>query len=273
MLLDTWLITGCSSGLGRHLALRVLERGFAAVVTARRPEALDDIVAAYPSTACAAALDVRDPQQIAATIELARTRFGGVDVLVNNAGYGLRSAVEEADPAQVMDLFATNFFGPMALVQAVLPGMRARRSGTIVNVSSIGGRRANPGSGYYAASKFALEGLSDALRKEVGPLGINVIVVEPGGFTTNFFGTSLQRSHLPIADYADTAGRRRTDHGGQLGDPARAARIIVETVGASAPPFRLLLGSDAVAIVKAELEGQLAELNEWAAVSATSDHR
>ncbi|MDR3495056.1 MAG: SDR family NAD(P)-dependent oxidoreductase [Ancalomicrobiaceae bacterium] len=188
-------------------------------------------------TALAAALDVTDKDAVEGAVKLAQDRFGSIDVLVNNAGYGYRAAVEEGDDREVAALFATNFFGTVSMIKAVLPGMRARRSGTILNVSSIAGRLAAPGSGYYSASKFAIEGLSDALRKEVAPLGIRVTVIEPGAFRTDFAGRSLHQASADIADYASTAGPRRKEndktHGTQAGDPERAARALVKLVEGS----------------------------------------
>ncbi|SMF90042.1 Short-chain dehydrogenase [Azospirillum oryzae] len=272
--MPTWLITGCSTGLGRHLAEAVLARGWNAIVTARNPATVQDIVARHPDSALAVALDVTDRTQVADAVRQAEARFGGVDVLVNNAGHGYRTAVEEADEAEVDELFATNFFGPVALIKASLPGMRARRHGAIVNVSSIAARRTSAGSGYYSATKCALEGLSDGLRKEVGPLGIKVIVVEPGAFRTDFAGRSLQQASTVIADYADTAGRRRKEndrsHGTQRGDPTRAAQVIIKAVEGEAP-FRLLLGSDAVHEVRSAIEVERAELDAWEATSLTTD--
>jgi NAD(P)-dependent dehydrogenase (short-subunit alcohol dehydrogenase family) len=273
--MPTWLITGCSAGLGRHLAQAVLEHGWNAVVTARNPATVQDIAASYPNTALALALDVTNRTQVTQAVRQAEAHFGGVDVLVNNAGHGYRAAVEEGDEADVDELFATNFFGPIALIKAALPGMRARRSGVIVNVSSIAARNSAPGSGYYSATKCAIEGLSDALRKEVGPLGINVIVVEPGEFRTDFSGRSLLQSRTAIADYAETAGRRRkendTTDGQQRGDPARGAQVIIQAVEAAEAPFRLLLGSDAVRVVGTELDSERAELEAWKKTSMTTD--
>lgn len=273
--MTTWLITGCSTGLGRHLAQAVLARGWNAIVTARDPAGIQDIVKPYPNSSIALRLDVTDREQVAAVVRQAEARFGALDVLVNNAGYGYRAAVEEAGETDVEELFATNVFGPVSLIKAVLPGMRKRRHGAIVNVSSIAARRTAPGSGYYSATKCALEGLSDGLRKEVGPLGIKVIVVEPGAFMTDFSGRSLTQSHTVIPDYAETAGRRRKENdktdGQQPGDPARGADVIVKAVEAPHPPFRLLLGSDAVAVVTAELDAQRAEVETWKAISVTTD--
>src|SRR6202046_286579 len=199
--MQTWLITGCSTGFGRELALAVLARGWHAAVTARNPADIAGIASAHPERSLALKLDVRERGQIAEAVEQTETRFGAIDVLVNNAGYGYRAAVEEASEQDIRDLFDTNFFGLVFMTQAVLPGMRARKQGHIVNISSVAGRMAHPGSGYYSASKFAVEGLSDGLRKELAPLGIGVTVVEPGGFRTDFAGQAAQA----IADYAGTA--------------------------------------------------------------------
>jgi NAD(P)-dependent dehydrogenase (short-subunit alcohol dehydrogenase family) len=265
--MPTWFITGCSTGFGRELARVVLERGWNAVVTARDLATVEDIVAAHDSTALPLQLDVTDSGQIAAAVQQAEARFGGIDVLVNNAGYGYRAAVEEADEADVRRLFDTNFFGLVAVTKAVLPGMRARGRGQIVNISSTGGRLAYPGSGYYSASKFAVEGLSDALRKELQPLGLGVMVVEPGGFRTDFAGRSLQQSSRAIEAYAATAGQRRketsTEHGQQPGDPMRAAHAIIKAVQADTPPFRLVLGRVALQRIRAELDAQRREIDAW----------
>ena len=206
---------------------------------------------------------------------MATTRFGTVDVLVNNAGYGYRGAVEEGDEEGITEQFATNFFGPVNLIKAVLPGMRAARSGTIVNISSISAQIGPPGSGYYSSSKAALEALSASLRKEVGPLGISVIVVEPGAFRTDFAGRSLRQAETPIADYADTAGKRRkendTVHGTQPGDPDKAAQAIITAVASATPPSFLLLGNDALKIVRGILDDRRAEIETWQHLSATTD--
>ena len=271
----TWLITGCSTGLGRSLAEEVLARGHRAVVTARDPGVLAPLVDAHPDTALAVALDVTDPVQVRAAAERARERFGAVDVLVNNAGYGYRAAVEEGDDADVRTLFDTNFFGAVAMIKAVLPGMRERRSGTIVNLSSIGAQVRPPGSGYYSASKAALEAMSGSLRTELEPLGIGVTVVEPGGFRTDFAGRSLTQSRAPIADYAETAGRRRkendTAHGRQPGDPARAAAVLVDVVDAGAPPALLLLGRDALRSFRDVTRARLAEVEAASERSESTD--
>jgi NAD(P)-dependent dehydrogenase (short-subunit alcohol dehydrogenase family) len=273
--MSTWLITGSSTGLGRDLARAVLDAGHNAVVTARNANSVRDLAEDYPDKALAVTLDVTDSAQVATAVRKGEERFGGIDVLVNNAGYGYRAAVEEGDEADVAALFATNVFGPVALIKAVLPGMRGRRSGAIVNVSSIGARICPPGSGYYSATKAALEGLSGSLRKELAPLGIRVVVVEPGGFRTDFAGRSLQQSAKVIDDYAETAGKRRkendTAHGTQPGDPARAARAILTAVEADQPPALLMLGTDALTAIRAVIDAELAELNAWEKTSLSTD--
>lgn len=272
----TWLITGCSTGLGRALAQAVLATGDQVVVTARDAATVADIVDAHPDTALAVALDVTDPAAVTAAVAAAQDRFGTVDVLVNNAGYGYRSAVEEGDDADVRTLFDTHVHGPVALIKAVLPGMRAQRSGAIVNISSIGARIRPPGSGYYAAVKAALEALTGSLRKELTPLGIVAMAVEPGGFRTDFAGRSLTQSPVPIDDYADTAGPRRKEndraHGTQAGDPDRAATAIIEVLGSGAAPELLVLGTDAFEALGSVLDAQAAELAQWRDVSTGTDY-
>ncbi len=272
--MSTWFITGCSTGLGRALAAAVLDRGDNAIVTARDLATVRDLAAAHPDTALAVSLDVTQAAQAAAAVRAAHERFGGIDVLVNNAGYGYRAAVEEGDDADVQRLFATNFFGPVTLIKTVLPGMRARRSGAIVNVSSIGARRTPEGSGYYSATKAALEGLSGSLRRELAPLGISVTAVEPGAFRTDFSGRSLAQSSTVIADYAGTAGRRRkehdTVHGTQAGDPAKAAQVLIAAVESAEPPAFLLLGQDALDTYRQVADAQLAEVRAWEKLSAST---
>ena len=273
--MSTWLITGCSTGIGRSLAEAVLARGDSAVVTARDSARVGDLAAAYPENALALALDVTDREQVTSVVRAAEERFAGVDVLVNNAGYGYRAAVEEGDDEDVERLFATNFFGAVAMIKAVLPTMRARRSGAIVNISSIGARICPPGSGYYAASKAALEGMSGSLRRELQPLGITVMAVEPGGFRTDFAGRSLTQSTEPIADYAETAGKRRKEHdrvhGTQPGDPHKGAQAILIAVSAKDAPTLLLLGSDALSAYEQMLEAQRAEVEAWRELSVSTD--
>ena len=273
--MTTWFITGCSTGLGRSLAEAVLARGDNAVVSARTIDNVHDIAQKYPETSLAVALDVTDANQVLTAASAAEKRFGGIDVLVNNAGYGYRAAIEEGDVADVEKLFATNFFGAIAMIKAVLPSMRVRRSGAIVNISSIGARISPVGSGYYAASKSALESISFSLGKELAPLGISVTVIEPGGFRTDFAGRSLEQAATPIADYADTAGRRRkefdTTHGTQQGDPDRAAQVIIEAATSPNPPSILLLGSDSFDAFGEALRSLLAETDARAEQSRSTD--
>jgi NAD(P)-dependent dehydrogenase (short-subunit alcohol dehydrogenase family) len=275
-LMTTWLITGCSTGLGRALAQAVLARGDNAVVTARDTSTLQELTTEFPTTALAVALDVTKQAQVDAAVQQAQERFGAVDVLVNNAGYGYRAAIEEGDDGDVRTLFDTNVFGPVAMIKAVLPGMRSQRSGAIVNISSIGARISPPGSGYYSATKAALEGLSGSLHKELKPLGISVTVVEPGGFRTDFAGRSLTQSAGAIADYAETAGKRRkehdTVHGTQQGDPDKAAAAIITAVEAPETPGFLLLGEDAAKAFDAVEEAQRAEVNRWRELSVSTGY-
>ena len=270
----TWLITGCSTGLGRNIAQEVLKSGYSAVITSRNSSDIEDIAATYPDTALALSLDVTDRTLIDHVIKEAEEKFGGIDVLINNAGYGFRGAVEEADQEEMQRIFNTNFFGTVNMIQAVLPGMRKNKSGTIMNLSSIAGRFGPVGSGYYSATKFAVEGLSDALRKEVGSLGINVIVVEPGAFRTDFGGRSLNKSKKIIADYQPTVGPRRTEpsDGKQPGEPQKAAQLLINIYEGNEKPFRLLLGSDAVKIIRDELNAQFKELEDWEKISIKTDY-
>lgn len=273
--MTTWLITGCSTGLGRALAAAVLEHGDNAVVTARDSAKVQDLAERYPDTAVALALDVTDDAQVTAAVAAAEQRFGAVDVLVNNAGYGYRAAVEEGEDDAVRRLFDTHVFGTVRTIKAVLPGMRARRSDTIINLSSIGARISPEGSGYYSAVKAAIEALTLSLRKEIAPLGIRAITVEPGAFRTDFAGRSLTQAAEPIADYADTAGKRRkehdTMHGNQNGDPAKAAAALINVVESDETPYLLLLGSDASNGFRAALDALRADADKWESVSRSTD--
>lgn len=273
--MSTWLITGCSTGLGRAFAQAVLDRGHHAIVTARDVTAVQDLADGFPDTALAVALDVTDDDQVAAAVATAEERFGGVDVLVNNAGYGYRAAVEEGEDDDVRRLFDTHVFGTVRTIKAVLPGMRARRDGTIVNLSSIGARVSPEGSGYYSAVKAAVEALTLSLRKEVAPLGITAMVVEPGGFRTDFAGRSLTQAAEPIADYGDTAGKRRkehdTAHGTQPGDPTRAAVALIDVVESGAAPYMLLLGNDASDAFRATLDALRDDADRWEQISRSTD--
>jgi NAD(P)-dependent dehydrogenase (short-subunit alcohol dehydrogenase family) len=273
--MSTWLITGCSSGLGRALAEAVIAAGHNAVVTARDAGKVADLAVGNPDRVLALPLDVTDPVQVANAVSQAEEKFGGIDVLVNNAGYGYRAAVEEGDEADIRRLFETQFFGAVAMIKAVLPGMRARRSGAIVNISTIGVQIMPMGSGYYAASKAALEAMSGALHSELKPLGISVTVVEPGAFRTEFAGRSLTQSSTVIEDYAETAGRRRkehdTVHGTQPGDPAKAAKAIITAVESDEPPAFLLLGTDALSTYRRLAAARLETIEAWQHLTTSTD--
>ncbi len=273
--MSTWLITGCSTGLGRALGEAVIGAGHNAVVTARDVTKVADLAEANPERVLAVALDVTNAEQIASAVRQAHERFGSVDVLVNNAGYGYRGAIEEGDDADVRALFETHFFGTVAMIKAVLPGMRARRSGAIVNVSSIGVQLTPVGSGYYSAAKAAIEGMSGALRGELAPLGISVTVVEPGAFRTDFAGRSLTQSATVIDDYAATAGQRRiqtdTMHGNQQGDPAKAGSAIIAAVESPEPPEFLLLGPDALAAYRYIADTRANEIAKWERLTTSTN--
>ena len=271
-----WFITGCSTGFGRELSVILLRRGYRVVLTARDKTKIDDIVAGHEKNGLALALDVDKHDQIEAAVKAAEDRFGRIDVLVNNAGYGYLAAVEEGDDADVRAMFETNFFGLAAMTRSILPIMRAQKSGAIVNVSSMGGFIGFPGSGYYAATKFAVEGLSEALSKEVGPLGIKVIIVEPGPFRTHWAGRSLKTPKKPIDAYAETAVARRKQiqsySGTQAGDPVRAAEAIIDTVERDKPPLRLPLGGFAYEVMGAEIEAVRKEHASLEAVARGADY-
>ena len=271
-----WFITGCSTGFGRELSVILLKRGYRVVVTARDKTKVDGIVAGHDKNGLALALDVDKQNQIDAAVKAAEARFGRIDVLVNNAGYGYLAAIEEGDDAEVRAMFDTNFFGLAAMTRAVLPIMRAQKSGAVVNVSSIGGFIGFPGSGYYAATKFAVEGLSEALSKEVAPLGIKVIIVEPGPFRTDWAGRSLKTPKQPVDAYAETAIARRKQiqsySGTQAGDPVRASEAIIATVEQERPPLRLPLGGFAYESMGAEIEAVRREHHSVEAVARGADY-
>ncbi|WP_405622371.1 oxidoreductase [Streptomyces sp. NBC_00076] len=271
-----WFITGCSTGLGRALAHAVLDRGWRAVVTARDPRTVADIVAHHENRALGLALDVTDAQQIEKAVEAARETFGHIDVLVNNAGYGYLAALEEGEDDEIRALFDTNVFGLVDVTRRVLPGMRARRRGHVVNISSLGGLAAFGATGYYHATKFAVEGLSESLAAEVSGLGINVTIVEPAAFRTNWSGPSMRQSATHIDDYADTAGTRRKStldsYGRQPGDPERAAAAIIEAVLSENPPLRLLLGRAALDVAMSRLDTLKTHFTAWRDVTLSADY-
>ncbi|MCI0142642.1 SDR family NAD(P)-dependent oxidoreductase [Arthrobacter bambusae] len=270
--MTTWLITGASSGLGRALAEHVLAAGHQVVATVRKTSALDDLAAAYPDTAMIAALDVTDSFSIDAAVTTAEERFGGIDVLVNNAGYGYTAAVEEGEDEAVARLFATNFFGPVEMIKATLPGMRRRGKGLIVNISSVGVRITIPGGGYYSAAKAALEGLSGSLRKEVEPLGLRVMVVEPGSFRTGFRGRSADRSAVRIDAYDQVLGRTgNSAPSPQRGAPDQAAAAILHAAEDVKPPKLLVLGSDALDGFRAAAADAARDVDRFEQLSRSTD--
>ena len=252
-----WFITGCSTGFGRELSDILLNRGYRVVVTARDKAKVEDIVAGHDKTGLVLALDVDKQDQIDAAIKGAQARFGRIDVLVNNAGYGYLAAIEEGDDADVRAMFDTNFFGLAAMTRAALPIMRAQKSGAVVNISSIGGFIGFPGSGYYAATKFAVEGLSEALSKEGAPHEIKVLIVEPGPFRTDWAGRSLKTPKKPVDAYTETAiARRRASRASVARKPAIrfACEAIINAVEQEHPPLRLPLGAFAYEAMGAEIE-------------------
>ena len=267
-----WFITGASRGLGAHIVRAVLASGDSVVAAVRDPARAD--LPAHPQL-LKVALDVRDEAAAQAAVRAAVDRYGTVDVLVNNAGYGLLAAIEEGSAAEVEAMFATNVFGLLAVTRAVLPQMRAQRSGHVLNLSSIGGYMASAGWGLYCATKFAVEGITEALAQELAPLGVRATVVEPGYFRTEFLdGSSLQRAGRTIADYADTVGQLRERatalNKQQPGDPERLARALVELVAAEDPPVRLPLGKDTVAWIEAKHARVAGELATWRALAEST---
>src|SRR5262245_32518375 len=273
---STWLITGCSTGFGRELARAVVARGYRAVVTARNPAQVEDLVAGHEDRTLALRLDVTNPTQVAETVRRAEEHFGGIEVLVNNAGIGYFAAVEEGDEAEVRRMFEINFFGLERMTRAVLPGMRKRRSGHIINIASICGLAAIPSLGHYSATKFAVEGLSEVLALEVEPLGIKVTLVEPSGSRTEWAGGSAKdNSAHEIPDYDATAGAARRElrelSGKQPGDPVRAAKAIIQAVEAPAPPLHLLLGKDALRLASEKLEALRGDFDTWQSVTLGAD--
>jgi NAD(P)-dependent dehydrogenase (short-subunit alcohol dehydrogenase family) len=270
-----WLITGCSTGFGRELARAVLARGYRCVITARNPDSVRDLVAGREERALVLALDVTDPAQVAAAVRASEERFGRIDVLVNNAGIGYFGAIEESEDAEVRRMFEVNVFALARMTQAVLPGMRTRRGGHIVNISSIGGIRAFPAVGFYNATKFAVVGLSESLSLEVAPLGIKVTIVEPSGFRTDWAGRSANEAPHEIADYAETAGANRRSirnaSGKQPGDPVRAAAAIIAAVESPEPPLHLLLGKAALKGARWKLDLLQRNFDAWEQTTVGAD--
>ena len=270
-----WFITGASSGLGRALAEAILERGWRAAITSRNTEALAELASRHGDRALVLQLDVTDKASIDQAVAAAQRHFGAIDVLVNNAGYGYLAAIEEGDDREIRDQFETNVFGLIAVTKRVLPGMRAQRHGHIFNISSLGGLIAFAATGYYHATKFAVEALSESLSHEVAPLGIKLTIVEPGAFRTDWAGRSMIESGTMIDDYAATAGKRRQAtravSGNQPGDPARAAAAMITAYEAEEPPLRLLLGAPALKIARERLDTLRANFDAWAETTLSAD--
>lgn len=270
-----WLITGCSSGLGRALSGHVLEKGHRLVATARDPEKLAPLAESHPDTCRTLALDVADAPQIEETVSQAKDFFGRLDVIVNNAGVGLLGAFEETGTDQIQRNLAVNFLGPLAVIRAALPILREQRSGCIVNISAAAAIDNYPGFSIYGAAKSALEAASESIAAELKPLGIKVVVVQPGPFRTDFIGRSLERAVGGIEDYAATSGKFakliESMDGKQTGDPAKAAAAIFEAVESDKPPLRLVLGKYAQDKVRRKLAATQRELDAWAQIGLNVD--
>ena len=270
-----WFITGCSTGFGRELAQQTMALGYPTVVTARNPAQVEDLVKGNEDKALALKLDVTKPEEVEAAVKAALARFGRIDVLVNTAGIGYFGSVEESEMDEVRRMFEINVWGLAAMTRAVLPAMRKQRSGTVVNISSIGGIRGGAAVGFYNATKFAVEGLSEALSIETAPLGIKVLLVEPSGFRTDWAGRSANEAPQTIEDYRDTAGQNasaiRERSGKQAGDPKRAVKAIIKAVEAENPPLRLLLGKAALAGGRGKIEALHRDFEAWAEVTEGAD--
>jgi NAD(P)-dependent dehydrogenase (short-subunit alcohol dehydrogenase family) len=265
-----WLVTGCSTGFGREIARGAVESGHEVVVTARRADAVQDFADEFGDRVLALALDVTDVEQIGAAVAAAEEAFGGIDVLVNNAGHGYLSAVEEGEDAEVRKLFDVNYFGAVDMIKAVLPAMRARGSGHIINISSMTGLVANPPNAYYSSTKFALEAVTEALATEVRPLGIKVTAIEPGAFRTDWATRSMKESDAPIADYTDVAARKDlikqfAEH--LPGDPKKVAEAVLMVTKLDEPPLRLLLGRDVLKAMREKIAALSASIDEWESVT------
>jgi len=274
-MIKTWLITGCSNGLGHALAEAVLARGDQLVASARNIETLRDFERRFPKQVRLAHLDVTKPETSLKAVAVAEEAFGGLDVLVNNAGYGMIGAVEEGSADEYRPLFETNVFGLIEVTKAALPALRRRGSGRIVNVSSGAGVSGSAGYGYYNASKFAVEGLSEALAQEVGPLGIAVIIAKPGPFRTSFLGRSVVLAAQELPAYASTAGTKRqysrTNSGLQSGDPAKAAAIILVAVDSHQPPLHLPVGAVVFDIIEDKIAALKTDSDAWRSVASDTD--
>lgn len=270
-----WFITGCSTGFGRELAKEVLASGYRAAVAARNTDDVKDITDAYPETAIAVKLDVTQPEQITAAVTQIQEKFKQIDVLVNNAGIGYFGAIEESEEDEVRRMFEINFFGLANVTKAVLPTLRKQRSGHVLNVASIGGLVGFPAVGFYNATKFAVDGYSESLSKELAPLGIKVTVIAPSGFRTDWAGRSANNSKIVIDDYKETAEANKNSirgySGNQPGDPVRAAKAMIKAVEAENPPLRLLLGEAALKGARNKIELLKKDFDTWADVTVGAD--
>lgn len=264
-----WLVTGASSGIGREIAMAALRRGWRVAMAARNPDPFKELIRGFEDRALALAIDVGVPKQVSDGVRYAQEHFGRIDVLVNSAGQGYLCAIEEGDDRFIRDLFEVNYFGVVNAIKAVLPGMRQRRSGYIVNISSVGGLEGNLGHGYYASTKFAIEGLSDALHKEVEPLGLRVLVVEPGPTRSNFFSRdSIRVAEHSLDDYAATVGARTARQlqrpgSADPGDPSRIASLILKVMDAKRPPLRLVLGNVGIDVARRRMSALSSDIDEW----------
>ncbi len=276
MTTKTWFITGCSTGFGRELATLLLPRGHNVVATARDAGRVADLADGGRDRFLPVALDVTKPEQIRDAVARATDRCGAIDVLVNNAGYGYQASVEEGEDAEIREQFEANVFGLFALTRAVLPGMRERRAGHVINITSVAGFIGFPGSGYYSASKHAVEGWSDALAAEGAPLGIKVTCVEPGPFRTDWAGRSLKQTETRIPDYAETAGARlkatSERSGKQAGDPVRAGEAMIRLAEMESPPRHLVLGRWGYENVAAKLRERLESIEAMRDVAIGADY-
>ncbi|MFZ4929070.1 oxidoreductase [Chryseobacterium sp. Mn2064] len=270
-----WFITGCSTGFGRELAKQLFEKGYNVIVTARNTTKLSDLVAGHEDNSLVLPLDVTNKEQVQTAVAKAEETFGRIDVLVNNAGFGYFSSVEEGEDEKIRAQFETNVFGLIYVTQAVLPGMRKNKSGHIVNFSSIGGLRSFPALGFYHGTKYAVEGISETLALETEPFGVKVTLVEPGPFRTDWAGRSAFMTPVKIEEYDATAGERirMTEgySGKQKGDPVRAAVAIIKAVEAENPPVRLLLGKGAYDLANEKLESLKANFELWKDVTLGAD--
>lgn len=275
--MKNWIITGASTGIGRGIALAALKHGDRVIVTSRSVEKLESLSEQYPETCIPAKLELSSKQSIADFIKFAKGKFSQVDVLVNNAGYGYLATVEEGKRQEIKDLFDVNLFGPIELMQAFLPQMREDKEGVIVNVSSVNAIKADPGSSFYAASKAALSLLTEGMEREVAPFNIKVMVVEPGGFNTDFYGLNLKETKSKIADYnkVDNIDRKKNiqEDYQAPGDPVKAGEVIYDAVNDPASPTHLLLGSDAVDAAEKKLNDQLTQIEKWENTSKKTDSK